>query len=119
VGQLASAPRPAPNPFLLPFHPQLPIRPELRLALQSIHASPAAALAAVPVAGPPVVYRPVVPGGVVQVTAQEQQVRGRSSHLISYHIISYHIIPNHLIAYHVISPRRRAATSMQSLPGTS
>jgi hypothetical protein len=49
-----------------------PARPELRLALQSIHTNPAAALAAVPVA-PSVVYRPIGPGGV-QVTEQEQQV---------------------------------------------
>ncbi|KAI8474087.1 MAG: inositol hexakisphosphate-domain-containing protein [Monoraphidium minutum] len=54
------------------FRQWLANRPELRLALQSIHSNPAAALAAVPVTGPPVVYRPVSPGGV-QVTAQEQQ----------------------------------------------
>jgi hypothetical protein len=50
-------------------------RPELRLALQSIHTNPAAALAAVPVAAPSVVYRPIGPGGV-QVTEQEQKVGG-------------------------------------------
>ncbi len=55
------------------FRQWLANRPELRLALQSIHTNPAAALAAVPVARPAVVYRAVSPGGV-QVTEEEQQV---------------------------------------------
>lgn len=58
-------------------------RPELRLALQSIHTSPAAALAAIPPAAPPAAYRRVfAPGGAggpggagfaPQVTEQEQR----------------------------------------------
>ncbi|GBF92770.1 paladin [Raphidocelis subcapitata] len=54
------------------FRQWLANRPELRLALQSIHTNPAAALAAVPVAAPPLAYRPLAPGGA-QVTEAEQR----------------------------------------------
>lgn len=78
----AGPPHPSP-PTARPLALARPARPELRLALQSIHTNPAAALAAVPIAGPPVVYRPVSPGGV-QVTEEEQQVgpQGRGGDLV-------------------------------------